>query len=244
MRHSVVSPAEWFAASKAFLAKEKEFTRQRDQLSAERRALPWVKIDKPYEFDGPKGKQSLGDLFAGRSQLIVYHFMMTPGSSHRCTGCSFIADHIDGARLHLDGHDVSLIAVSRAPWREFEPFKERMGWRFPWVSSFGGDFNYDFHVSFRGLAPGDVAELYNFEPRQSREAGDAPGVSVFYKDSADELFHTYSSYGRGGDALIGAYQYLDLTPKGRNENGPRHNLTDWVRLHDQYDAPKRKLSAR
>jgi predicted dithiol-disulfide oxidoreductase (DUF899 family) len=222
----VVSPDEWLDRRKKLLAREKELTRLRDQVSAERREMPWVRVDREYTFEGPDGQQSLADLFGGRSQLVVYHFMFGPGWKEGCDGCSFLADHIDGANLHLAHHDVTLLAVSRAPWPEFQPFKERMGWQFKWVSSYGSDFNYDFHVSFRKGEPA----TYNYEPRDSTEEGEAPGLSVFYKDEAGDVYHTYSAYARGGDILIGAYNWLDLTPKGRNET----EIMDWMRLHDQY----------
>jgi predicted dithiol-disulfide oxidoreductase (DUF899 family) len=234
MNHSVVSEGEWLLARKELLVKEKEFSRLRDQLSAERRRLPWVKVVKPYVFDAPLGRESLADLFAGRSQLIVYHFMLAPGSDHRCTGCSFLADHIDGARVHLQHHDVSLVVCSRAPRSELEPFRQRMGWSFKWVSSFGSEFNIDYGVSFTGEGMADGRNTYNYQERTARTEGEAPGVSVFFKDEQGDIFHTYSSYGRGGEVLIGTYEYLDLTPQGRNENGPYHNLGDWVRLHDEY----------
>ena len=229
--HAVVSREEWLVARKALLAKEKELTRLGDRISAERRALPWVKLEKEYVFNGPNGRETLADLFDGRSQLVVYHFMFGPGWKEGCHGCSFIADHMDGANLHLRHHDVSLVAVSRAPWPEFEPFKKRMGWRFKWVSSGGSDFNRDYHVSFtkEDLAKGPT--YYNFELREKQEEGEAPGVSVFYKDEAGNIFHTYSTYARGGDILIGAHNWLDLTPKGRNET----TIMDWVRLHDEYE---------
>ncbi|MDD5577711.1 MAG: thioredoxin family protein [Methylobacter sp.] len=234
MNHRIVSQEEWLAARKQHLIKEKEFTRRRDQLSAERRDLPCVKVEKPYEFNGPEGRQTLADLFDGRRQLIVYPFMFGPGWKEGCKGCPFISDHIDGANLHLAHHDVALVAVSRAPWPEFAAFKRRMGWRFKRVSSYGSNFNYDYHVSFNkdDIAQGNV--YYNYE--MSKEAAEEmPGISVFYKDEAGNIFHTYSSYARGGDLLIGAYNYLDLTPKGRNETG----IMDWVRHHDRYeDAPK------
>lgn len=228
---NVVSRAEWLAARKEFLLKEKEFTRQRDALSAERRRLPMVRIEKEYVFDGPKGKETLADLFDGRSQLIVYHFMLGPGWKEGCDGCSFLADHIDGANLHLAHHDVSLVVVSRAPLPEIAPFKKRMDWRFKWVSSYSSEFNYDYHVSFSNedLATGKVLYNYRMEENSSEEL---PGISVFYKDETGAIFHTYSSYARGGDLLLGAYNYLDLTPKGRNESG----IMDWVRHHDRYDA--------
>lgn len=230
-RHRVVSREEWLAARRQLLRREKELTHLGDQVSAERRALPWVRVDKNYEFEGPDGRQTLVELFEGRSQLIVYHFMFGPGWSEGCGGCSFLADHIDGANLHLAHHDVTLIAVSRAPYRELLPFKQRMGWRFNWVSSFGSDFNYDYHVSFSAddLAAG--RRFYNFE--HSDGVGEEnPGLSVFYKDAGGDVFHTYSAYARGGDILIGAHNWLDLTPKGRDET----TTMDWVRHHDRYDA--------
>ena len=232
--HKIVSRDEWLVARKELLAKEKELTRLRDQLSAERRNLPWVKIDKPYVFDGPDGKETLADLFDGRSQLIVDHFMLGPGWKEGCVGCSFGADHIGGALVHLEHHDVTLVVVSRAPLPEIEAFKKRMGWRFKWVSSYGSDFNYDYHVSFPkdDIAKGRVC--YNYEIRDF-QSDELPGTSVFYTDEAGDIFHTYSCYARGGDILLGTYNLLDLTPKGRNETGPNHNLTDWVRHHDRYD---------
>lgn len=230
----VVSQEEWLAARKQHLQKEKEFTHLRDQLSAERRALPWVKVDKNYIFESPDGKHSLADLFEGRSQLIIYHFMYGPGWDKGCSGCSFLADHIDSVNLHLAHHDVTLMAVSRAPWEEFQAFKKRMGWQFKWVSSSGNDFNYDYHVS---PSEGELAAgkmFYNYE-YQDGEGGESPGISVFYKDAKGDIFHTYSAYARGGDILINTYNYLDLTPKGRNED----TIMDWMRLHDEYeDAPK------
>jgi predicted dithiol-disulfide oxidoreductase (DUF899 family) len=235
MDHRVVSQAEWLAARKAHLAKEKELTRLRDRLSAERRELPWVKVEKNYVFDTAEGKQSIADLFAGRSQLVVYHFMFGPGWKEGCVGCSFLADHIDGALVHLENHDVTMVVVSRAPLAEIEAFKKRMGWRFRWVSSYGSDFNYDYYVSFR---PEDTATgkiYYNYDVRdfQSEEMS---GTSVFYKGAAGDIFHTYSTYARGDELLIGTYNVLDLTPKGRNETGPNYDLTDWVRHHDRYGA--------
>jgi predicted dithiol-disulfide oxidoreductase (DUF899 family) len=227
--HAVVSRKEWIAARRALLIREKELTRAHDQVSAERRELPWVNVEEPYLFEGPDGRETLADLFGGRSQLIVYHFMFGPGWTEGCTGCSFVADHIDGANLHLQHHDVSLVAVSRAPWREFQDFKTRMGWRFKWVSSHGTDFNYDYGVSFtkEQVATGDVGYNYGTSPVAHDELH---GVSVFYKDPDGAVFHTYSSYARGCDILLGAHNYLDLTPKGRNETG----TMDWVRHHDRY----------
>ena len=231
--HKVVSRDEWLAARKAHLAKEKELTRQRDELNRQRRELPWVRVEKPYVFDGPDGKETLADLFDGRSQLVVYHFMFGPGWEEGCRSCSFLADHIDGALVHLAHRDVTLLAVSRAPLPQIEAFKQRMGWRFKWVSSYGNDFNRDYHVSF---TKDDIAKgktYYNYEVRESPSEGEAPGTSVFYKDEAGDIFHTYSSYARGGDMLIGAYNYLDLVPKGRDEEGLKHTMA-WVRHHDKY----------
>lgn len=226
----VVSRAEWLAARKQHLLHEKAFTRQRDQLSAERRALPWVKVEQPYLFDGPDGQQTLAELFDGRSQLVIYHFMYGPGWAEGCPGCSFLADHIDGANLHLAHHDVALVVVSHAPWREFQAFKKRMGWRFKWLSSHGSDFNYDYQVSASAnqIAAGKV--IYNYQASQD-PGEEMPGLSVFYKNAAGDIFHTYSAYARGLDLLVGAYNYLDLMPKGRNES----EIMDWVRHHDRYD---------
>ena len=226
---------EWLVARKAHLAKEKELTRLRDQLSAERRELPWVRIDKPYVFEGPSGRETLSDLFDGRSQLIIQHFMFGPGWKEGCVGCSFSVDHIEGALVHLEHHDVSYVAASRAPLPEIEAFKKRMGWRLKWVSSYGSDFNYDFHVSFKPdeIEKGEV--YYNYDMRKIG-IEELSGLSIFYKDAEGDVFHTYSSYGRGGDLMLGTYNILDLTPRGRNETGPNHNLTDWVRHHDCYDG--------
>ncbi len=233
MQHRIVSRDEWLAARKRHLSKEKEFTRLRDQLSAQRRELPWVKVEKPYVFDGPNGKETLADLFGGRSQLIVYHFMLGPGWEEGRKSCSFLADHIDGAVVHVAQRDVTLLAVSRAPLREIEAFKKRMGWRFKWVSSYGNDFNRDYHVSFtKGeIAKGEV--YYNYETREF-PVEEGPGASVFYKDATGDIFHTYSAYARGLDILVGAYNYLDLAPKGRDEAGQPYTMA-WVRHHDRYD---------
>jgi predicted dithiol-disulfide oxidoreductase (DUF899 family) len=234
-RHRVVSHEEWLAARRRLLIKEKELTRLRDRLAAERRELPWVRVEKRYVFEGSKGRQTLADLFEGRSQLIVNHFMFGPGWKEGCVGCSFSADHISGALVHLENHDVKFVAVSRAPFAEIEAFKKRMGWQFAWVSSHGSDFNYDFHVSFTmdQLATGKVH--YNYENSEFLSE-ELPGYSVFYKDANGEIFHTYSSFGRGAEEVLSTYMLLDLTPKGRNETGPNFNLTDWVRHHDRYDA--------
>ena len=228
----VVSPAEWLAARKEFLAKEKEFTRLRDELSRQRRELPWEKVEKPYVFDGPNGRQTLAELFDGRSQLIVYHFMFGPGWKEGCPSCSFLADHFDGPAVHLANRDVTLAVVSRAPLTEIEAFKKRMGWRFKWVSSFGNDFNRDYHVSFTNeeMAAGKVLYNYSMTEFPSEEA---PGASVFYKVGPGNIFHTYSSYGRGLDILLGVYNFLDLAPKGRDEDGLAFTMS-WVRHHDRY----------
>lgn len=234
MQHNrIVSREEWTAARQALLAKEKELTRLRDRLSAERRALPWVRVEQEYVFDTPDGKRRLADLFDGRSQLVVKHFMLGPGWKDGCVGCSFEVDHIEGALVHLAHHDVTYVAVSRAPLPEIEAFRRRMGWRFTWVSSYGSDFNYDYQVSFtpEDLAKGKV--FYNYATTEA-SIEELSGISVFYKDAAGDVFHTYSSYARGAEDLLGAYMVLDLTPKGRNETGPNHDLTDWVRHHDRY----------
>ena len=234
MDHAVVSRAEWLIARRALLEKEKALTRKRDALSAERRALPWVRIEKEYTFDTPEGRRTLADLFDGRSQLIVKHFMFAPGWGEGCVGCSFESDHVEGALVHLENHDVSYVAVSRAPLAEIEPFRRRMGWRFRWVSSDGGDFNYDFHVSFTDEEMAAGRAYYNYRV-DDVPAEELSGFSVFLRNASGEVFHTYSAYGRGAEEVLGTYMLLDLTPKGRNES-PRGNLTDWVRHHDRYDG--------
>jgi predicted dithiol-disulfide oxidoreductase (DUF899 family) len=234
MNHpETVSRAEWLVARKDLLSREKEFTRQRDALSAARRKLPMVKIDKEYVFDGPDGKQTLADLFDGRSQLIVYHFMLGPDWEEGCKSCSYLADHFDGAIVHLAHRDVSFAVVSRAPLREVDAFKKRMGWRFKWVSSYGNDFNFDYHVSFTKDEEAKGEVNYNYETTEFI-CDELPGLSVFYKDENGDVFHTYSTYARGLDMLIGAYNLLDLVPKGRDENPD--STMDWVRRHDQYAA--------
>jgi predicted dithiol-disulfide oxidoreductase (DUF899 family) len=232
--HPIVSQQEWIAARKALLAKEKELTRARDDLARMRRELPWVKVDKAYQFDTPRGRQSLADLFGSRSQLVVNHFMLGPGWKDGCVGCSFAADHVDAMLPHLAQRDVAYVAVSRAPLAEIEAYKKRMGWHFDWVSSFGSDFNFDYNVSFRpeDLAKGET--VYNFTANRS-SMSELPGISVFYKDSDGAVFHTYSCYARGLDMMNGAYHFLDLTPKGRDEAGLSHTM-EWVRLHDEYGA--------
>jgi predicted dithiol-disulfide oxidoreductase (DUF899 family) len=234
-RHQVVSREEWLVARQQHLLKEKELTRLRDQLSAERRELPWVKIEKNYVFEGPKGPETLAGLFEGRSQLIVQHFMFGPDWEEGCFGCSFGADHNDSALMHIEHHDVSFVAISRAPYPKLEAYKQRMGWRFKWVSSYGSDFNYDYHVSFtpEQIAQGKV--YYNYAMRDA-QGEELAGTSVFYKAENGDIFHTYSAYGRGDELLIGAYNFLDLTPKGRNETGPNFDMSDWVQRHDKYEA--------
>jgi predicted dithiol-disulfide oxidoreductase (DUF899 family) len=230
--HEVVSSQQWIARRKDLLRKEKEFTKLRDELSRQRRELPWEKVEKQYVFDGPNGKQTLADLFAGRSQLIIYHFMFGPGWEQGCPSCSYLADHFGGSLVHLANRDVTLAVVSRAPIAQIEAFKQRMGWQFRWVSSFANDFNHDYHASFtqEEMANGKVD--YNYEMAEF-PAEEAPGASVFYKNDAGEIFHTYSAYARGLDILVGAYNFLDLAPKGRDEDGLAFTMA-WVRHHDRY----------
>lgn len=232
-QHRIVSHDEWLAARKALLAREKELTYLRDAISAERRALPWVKVEKTYAFDTPSGRRTLAELFGGKSQLIVNHFMLGPGWEAGCVGCSFGADHVEGALAHLAQRDVAYVAVSRAPLAEIEAYKRRMGWHFDWVSSAGSDFNYDFHVSFRPEQLSAKRAEYNYEIIDPG-IDELPGYSVFAKNEAGEVFHTYSTYARGAESLLGTYTLLDMTPKGRDE-GERGNLTDWVKRHDEYD---------
>jgi predicted dithiol-disulfide oxidoreductase (DUF899 family)/uncharacterized damage-inducible protein DinB len=229
----VVSPAEWLTARKALLKKEKEFTRLRDELSRQRRELPWEKVEKSYVFEGPTGKVSLSELFKGRNQLIVYHFMFGPGWEQGCPSCSFLADNFDGARVHLEQRDVAFAVISRATSPEIDSFKGRMGWRFPWVSSFGSDFNHDYKVSFtkEDMAPGK--HPYNFGTVDF-PSEEGPGLSVFYKDADGQIFHTYSTYGRGLDILLTTYNLLDMAPKGRDEEGMKPHAMAWVRHHDRY----------
>lgn len=229
---NVVSHEEWLAARTAFLDKEKEFTRQRDELSRQRRALPWEKVDKRYEFDSTQGKRMLADLFHGRSQLIVYHFMLGPGWQQGCQSCSLIADHFDGLTIHLANRDTMLAVVSRAPLAEIEAFKQRMGWKFQWVSSFGSDFNFDYQVSFKPEEKAGGKVAYNYGQREF-PSDEGPGASVFAKNAAGEVFHTYSTYARGLDILMGVYNFLDLVPKGRDEDGFDFSMS-WVRHHDRY----------
>ena len=233
--HAVVSQQEWIEARKALLAREKEATHLRDSINAERLALPWVKVEKKYIFDTVSGKKTLSELFDGRSQLIVYHFMLGPGWAAGCPGCSFLSDHLDGTLPHLENHDVTLTAVSRAPLAEIAAYKKRMGWQFPWASSNGSDFNFDYHVSFRKEEMAQGKAEYNYEPSPAHESAqdsELPGLSSFYKNEAGEVFHTYSSYGRGPEELIGTLMILDRAPKGRNEKA----TMDFVKRHDEYES--------
>ncbi len=227
----IVSRGEWLDARKALLAKEKAMSRELDALRAERRAMPWVKVEKPYVFEGPKGQCTLADLFRGRSQLAVYHFMLTPGSDHLCPGCSFISDHIDSARQHFEHADLAFAAVSRVPLDRIDAVKRRMGWTFPWVSSAGTDFNFDFGVSFKKDDIATGRAIYNYGT-PIRKSEDMHGTSIFAKDDAGAVYHTYSTYARGAELLDGAFMWLDLTPKGRNESG---GIMSWVRRHDEYE---------
>lgn len=232
-KHEVVSREDWLEARRALLVKEKAHTRARDALNAERMALPWVKLDKTYVFDTEQGEKTLDQLFDGRSQLMVYHFMLGPDWEAGCPGCSFMADHLDGTLPHLNHHDVTLVAVSRAPLAKIQAYKRRMGWRFPWASSFASDFNRDFHVSF---TPEDLAGetiAYNFTDLPVAQGHDElPGLSAFYRDAEGQVFHTYSSYARGPEEMIGTLMILDRAPLGRNEDG----TMDFVRRHDEYEA--------
>jgi predicted dithiol-disulfide oxidoreductase (DUF899 family) len=230
--HKIVSQNEWLEARKRLLAREKEFTRLRDELSQQRRELPWVKVEKNYVFDGPGGQETLADLFDGRSQLVVYHFMFAPDWEEGCPSCSFWADNFNGIGVHVNHRDVTMVAISRAPLEKLETFKRRMGWSFKWLSSGSNDFNYDYHVSF----PAEESEKeleYNYGKREI-DTPDLPGVSVFYKDEKGRVFHTYSSYARGIDILNTAYNYLDLVPKGRDESELEFTQA-WVHYHDRYD---------
>jgi predicted dithiol-disulfide oxidoreductase (DUF899 family) len=230
MTHIVVSRGEWLEARKALLAREKEFTRARDQLSAARREMPWMKVEKHYVFDGPAGKESLADLFAGRSQLIVYHFMFGPDWNAGCPRCSHWADSFNPVIVHLNQRDVTMVTISRAPLGKLEAYRKRMGSSFKWLSSGGNDFNFDFRVSFTPEEMAANRALYNFV-EQEPHASEREGVSIFIKDADGAIFHTYSTYARGIDLLCTDYNYLDLTPKGRDEDG---RGPFWVRRHDEY----------
>jgi len=235
--HPIVSSDQWIAERKKLLAREKELTHLRDQIAQARRALPWERVEKNYVFDTPEGRRSLADLFEGRRQPLVQHFMLGPGWEQGCPSCSFMADHTDGMKIHLEHRDVSFVAISRATLPEIERFRKRMGWQFTWVSSHGNDFNYDFHVSFtpEERAKGEVYYNYGMTAFPAEEA---PGISLFYKNDAGEIFHTYSTFGRGVEVMMGTYQMLDLAPKGRDEEDIPYKM-NWVRHHDRYEpAPK------
>ena len=235
MEHRIVSRQDWVEARRRLLAEEKAFTHARDALSARRRELPWVRVEKSYVFDGPDGECTLAGLFDGRSQLLVYHFMFGPDWEEGCPSCSYMADHFDGARQHLVQRDVSLVAVARAPIGRIEAFRQRLGWRFPFVSSFRSDFNRDFDVSF--AKDGAGTEVYYNYGMTEFPADEAPGVSAFYRNEAGEIFHTYSAYARGLDILVGAYNWLDIAPKGRDEDRLEWSMA-WVRHHDRYETGK------
>lgn len=230
--HAVVGHEAWIEARKALLAKEKEFTRLRDELSRQRRELPWERVEKAYVFDTPEGRKSLAELFAGRHQLIVYHFMLDPDWEAGCKSCSFWADNFSGIGIHLAHRDVTLMAISRAPLPRIEAYRTRMGWTFPWASSFGSDFNYDYQVSVAPETVAAGARIYNYAP--STMKGEMPGISVFFRDDDGAVFHTYSTYARGLDMLNGAYHLLDLAPKGRDEGALPFTMS-WVRRHDEYE---------
>ena len=227
--HKVVSQQEWIAARQEFLKREKEFTKERDRVAAELRALPWVKVEKNYVFDTNEGKKSLSDLFDGRNQLITYHFMFGPDWEEGCDGCTFVSDHVDCARQHFEHHDLSYVAVSRAPLEKLNAYKKRMGWTFEWVSNSDRDFNYDYQASYRqeDIEKGPV--FYNFKMQKLTDT-EEPGLSVFYKDEKGDIYHTYSTYERGLDILLGTYHFIDMTPIGRNEESPM----DWMKRHDNY----------
>jgi predicted dithiol-disulfide oxidoreductase (DUF899 family) len=230
-QNQVVSQEEWLAARKELLAKEKEFTRLRDQLSQQRRELPWAKVDKEYVFEGPDGPETLSDLFAGRSQLIVYHFMYGPEWDEGCKSCSFMADNYDNIIVHLNQRDVTMVTISRAPLETLLAFQKRMGWHFKWLSSASNEFNFDYHVSATPEEMDNGGMYYNYR-QNDFVMEEAPGASVFYKEEAGNIYHTYSTYGRGLDMFLTAYHYLDLVPKGRDEDG---RGMFWVRHHDKYE---------
>jgi predicted dithiol-disulfide oxidoreductase (DUF899 family) len=231
----IVNRDAWLDARRALLEDEKALTRAKDAVNARRLTMPWVKVDKTYTFEGPDGPVTLAELFEHRSQLIVYHFMLAPNADGVCTGCAFLCDHVDGPRQHFEQHDVSFVAVARARFAELEAVRRRMGWQFRWVSSYASDFNYDFGVSYTPEQMAGAPAQYNFAPI-TPPIEDLSGVSVFYRDHDGQIFHTYSQYARGGEEVLGAYVWLDMTPLGRNET-QRGNLTDWVRPHDSYGKP-------
>jgi predicted dithiol-disulfide oxidoreductase (DUF899 family) len=232
--HQIVSQDEWLNARRRLLAKEKDFQRQRDELSRERRELPWERVEKRYVFEGAAGKETLGDLFAGHSQLVVYHFMFAPDSDTGCRGCSFWADNYNGIIPHLQQRDVAFAAISRAPLAKLQAFAARMGWSFKWVSGADSDFNYDYQASFRAEDLARGSAVHNYESYRD-PMPDKPGFSVFFRDEKGSIFHTYSTYARGIDPMNVTFQLLDLVPKGRDEAGLPHPMS-WVKLHDQYES--------
>ena len=233
VNHPVVPGDRWVAERKALLAREKELMRLHDQVARERRGLPWERVEKDYTFDTSEGRRSLADLFEGRRQLLVQHFMFGPGWEQGCPSCSFMADHTDGMNVHLAHRDITFVAIARAPLADIQRFRSRMGWKFNWVSSHGSDFNRDFHVSFT-LEERAHGEVYYNYGMTAFPAEEAPGVSVFYKNDAGEIFHTYSTFGRGVEVMMGAYYMMDLTPKGRDEEDVPYKM-QWVRHHDRYE---------
>jgi predicted dithiol-disulfide oxidoreductase (DUF899 family) len=241
-RPVVVSSADWLAARVELLQQEKEFTRQRDSLAARQRALPWLKLEKSYTFDAPRGRVSLADLFEGRSQLIVQHFMFGPGWEEGCKSCSFMMDHLSSIVVHLKARDVSFAAVSHAPLAEIQPFQRRMGWDITWVSAHGTDFNTDFQVSFKPEEVSHTKVVYNFT-RQDVPNSELPGISVYARDASGSIYRTYSTYGRGVEVAMTTYDLLDLVPKGRNEEGLEYGMA-WLRHHDRYEQTADVLAAR
>ena len=233
-RHPVAEPADWLVQRRSLLAREKQLTQLRDQIARERRALPWVRLHKTYTFDTPAGPRTLAQLFDGRRQLMVQHFMLAPGWEQGCKSCSFMTDHLEAAQVHLQQRDLTVLLVSRAPLPEIERFRRRMGWNLSWVSSSGNDFNFDFHVSFPPEARVDGEVVYNYG-RVAFPQEEAPGISFFAQDDAGDVFHTYSTFGRGVEAMMGTYALLDLSPKGRDEQGLGYTM-QWVRHHDRYET--------
>ena len=233
MKKNIVPHVEWVKARKDFLIKEKEFTKLRDELSQQRRELPWEKVDKEYIFEGSNGSITLTDLFDGRNQLIVYHFMYGPDWEAGCPSCSLLTDHFNPAIVHLNQRDVTMVVISKAPISVLEQYKRRMDWSFEWVSSYGNDFNKDYHVSFTADELEKNDAYYNYQ-KTGFPSTEAPGVSVFFKDRDGIIYHTYSAYARGLDMLITTYHYLDLVPKGRDEGNLSFTM-EWVRRHDEYD---------
>jgi predicted dithiol-disulfide oxidoreductase (DUF899 family) len=232
-KHEVVSREQWLEARRALLVEEKALTRERDRLSAKRRGLPWVRVEKDYVFEGADGTVTLAELFDGRSQLIVYHFMFGPDWQEGCPGCSLLSDQVDGARQHFEHNDVSFVAVSRGPITRLEAYRRRMGWQFRWVSSAGSDFNFDYHVSF-GADMHKSGAFYNFAEQPHPGIDELSGVSVFHRDEDGAIHHTYSCYGRGGEAFLPVYSWLDIVPNGRNET-KTGRMMDWMRRHDRYE---------